>query len=122
MFTDLASGMPYVKAGQIRALAVTTAQRSALLPDLPSMAEAGVKDFDLNSWNGYLGPAGLPPEIVGKLNAAINKIVSNPETKAKLAALGFDAFSGTSADFATFVAQQVVTWGDLIKGAGIQPE
>ena len=122
MFTDVASGMPYVKAGQIRALAVTTAKRSALLPELPSMAEAGVKDFDLTSWNGYLGPAGMPPEVVAKLNAAINKIVGNPETKARLAALGFDAFSGTTGEFATFVAQQVTTWGDLIKGAGIQPE
>ena len=57
-----------------------------------------------------------------KLNAAINKIVGNPETKARLAALGFDAFSGTTGEFAAFVAQQVTTWGDLIKGAGIQPE
>ena len=122
MFTDVAAGMPYVKAGQIRALAVTTAERSALLPDLPSMAEAGVKNFDLTSWNGYLGPAGMPPEVVAKLNAAINKIVGNPETKARLAALGFDAFSGTTGEFAAFVAQQVTTWGDLIKGAGIQPE
>ena len=122
MFTDVAAGMPYVKAGQIRALAVTTAERSALLPELPSMAEAGVKNFDLTSWNGYLGPAGMPPEVVAKLNAAINKIVGNPETKARLAALGFDAFSGTTGEFAAFVAQQVTTWGDLIKGAGIQPE
>lgn len=122
MFTDVASGMPYVKAGQIRALAVTTAERSALLPDLPSMIEAGVKDFDLTSWNGYLGPAGMPPEVVNTFNAAINKIVSNPQTKARLAALGFDAFSGSPGDFAAFVTQQVTTWRDLIKGAGIQPE
>ena len=61
MFTDLASGLPFVQSGQLQALAVSTAQRSAIVPDLPSMAESGVPDFDLNSWNGYFGPAGLPP-------------------------------------------------------------
>ena len=61
MFTDLASGLPFVQSGRLRALAVSTAQRSAIVPDLPSMAESGVPDFDLNSWNGYFGPAGLPP-------------------------------------------------------------
>jgi len=122
MFTDVASGMPFVKSGQMRALAVSTASRSAVVPDLPSMSESGIKDFDLNSWNGYFGPAGLPPEVVAKLNAAINKIVSNPETKAKLAGLGFDAFSGTPQDFSNFVGQQLVLWQGLIKDAGIKPE
>jgi len=122
MFTDVASGMPFVKSGQMRALAVSTAQRSAIVPDLPSMSEAGIKDFDLNSWNGYFGPAGLPVDVVKKINAAINQIVSNPETKARLAGLGFDAFSGTPEDFATFVSAQLVLWRDLIKDAGIQPE
>jgi len=122
MFTDVASGMPFVKSGQMRALAVSTAARSAIVPDLPSMAEAGIKDFDINSWNGYFGPAGLAPEIVTKINAAINQIVSDPQTKAKLAGLGFDAFSGTSQDFSNFVAQQLVLWQGLIKDAGIKPE
>ena len=84
MFTDVASGMPFVKSGQVRAIAVSTAKRSELLPELPSMAEAGVKDFDLISWNGYFGPAGLPPDVVSKVNAAINQIVNDPETKKKL--------------------------------------
>ena len=57
------------------------------------MAESGVPDFDLNSWNGYFGPAGLPPEVVARLNAAINQVVARPETRQRLAALGFDAFS-----------------------------
>lgn len=122
MFTDVASGMPFVKSGQMRALAVSTAQRSAIVPDLPSMSEAGIKDFDLNSWNGYFGPAGLPVDVVKKINAAINQIVNNPETKARLAGLGFDAFSGTPEDFAAFVSAQLVLWRDLIKDAGIQPE
>ncbi|MDX3984231.1 MAG: tripartite tricarboxylate transporter substrate binding protein [Achromobacter sp.] len=122
MFTDLASGLPFVQSGQLRALAVSTAERSAIVPDLPSMAEAGVKDFDLNSWNGYFGPAGLPPEVVAKLNAAINKVVANPDVKKRLAGLGFDAFSGTPQDFATFVSEQRDLWGKLIKDAGIQQQ
>ncbi len=122
MFTDVATGMPFVKSGQLRALAVSTAERSAVVPDLPSMVEAGVPNFDLNSWNGYLGPAGLSPDVVTKLNAAVNQTIAKPEIKAKLAGLGFDAFSGTQQSFATFVADQLVLWRDLIKGAGIQPE
>ena len=122
MFTDVASGMPFVKSGQMRALAVSTATRSAIVPDLPSMSESGIKDFDLNSWNGYFGPAGMQPEIVAKLNAAINQIVNDPQTKTKLANLGFDAFSGSTQDFANFVGQQLVLWQGLIKDAGIKPE
>ncbi|OZI27158.1 ABC transporter substrate-binding protein [Bordetella genomosp. 7] len=122
MFTDLASGLPFVQSGQLRALAVSTAQRSSIAPDLPSMREAGVKDFDLNSWNGYFGPAGMPPEIVARLNAAINQIVSDPQVRQRLAGLGFDAFSGTRESFATFVSEQLDLWGTLIKDAGIQPQ
>jgi tripartite-type tricarboxylate transporter receptor subunit TctC len=122
MFTDLASGLPFVQSGQLRALAVSTAERSTIVPDLPSMREAGVADFDLNSWNGYFGPAGLPPEIVAKLNAAINQIVTNPDVRKRLAGLGFDAFSGTPEDFAKFVSAQRDLWGKLIKDAGIQPQ
>ncbi|MBO9357162.1 tripartite tricarboxylate transporter substrate binding protein [Bordetella petrii] len=122
MFTDLASGLPFVQSGQLRALAVSTAERSTIVPDLPSMREAGVADFDLNSWNGYFGPAGLPPEIVAKLNTAINQIVSDPAVRKRLAGLGFDAFSGTPESFASFVAEQRDLWGKLIKDADIQPQ
>lgn len=122
MFTDLTSGTPFVNSGRVHAMAVSTAERSALLPDLPSMEEAGVPDFDINSWNGYFGPAGMDPEIVKTLNAAINKIVNNPETKARLAELGFDAFSGTPEDFAGFVAEQYELWGKWIREANLEPQ
>lgn len=122
MFTDLASGLPFVQSGQLRALAVSTAERSAIVPDLPSMAESGVPDFDLNSWNGYFGPAGLPPEIVAKLNNAINQVVAKPEVRKRLAALGFDAFSGTPEEFAGFVSDQRDLWGKLIRDAGIEQQ
>ena len=122
MFTDLTSGLPFVQSGQLRALAVSTAERSAIVPDLPSMAESGVKDFDLNSWNGYFGPAGLPPEVVAKLNAAINQVVAKPEVKKRLASLGFDVFSSTPEAFAQFVSEQRDLWGKLIKDAGIEQQ
>ena len=122
MFTDLTSGMPFVQSGQLRALAVSTAERSKIVPDLPSMREAGVANFDLNSWNGYFGPAGMPPEVVAKLNQAINQIVAKPDVRKRLADLGFDAFSSTPQAFGVFVSQQLDLWGKLVRDAGIQPE
>jgi tripartite-type tricarboxylate transporter receptor subunit TctC len=122
MFTDVASGLPFVQSGRMRALAVSTAARSNVVPDIPSMQDAGISNFDINSWNGFFGPAGMPPEIVHKLNAAINKIVDDPAIRKRLAGLGFDAFSGTPEDFAAFVAQQRDQWGVLIKAAGIEQQ
>ncbi|MGB6105134.1 MAG: tripartite tricarboxylate transporter substrate binding protein [Pusillimonas sp.] len=122
MFTDLTSGMPFVNSGRLHAMAVSTAKRSELVPDLPSMEETGLPDFDINSWNGYFGPAGMSPEVVQVLNGAINKIVSNPDTKARLAQLGFDAFSGTPEEFAQFVQEQYELWGKWIKAAGIEQQ
>ncbi|WP_025138856.1 tripartite tricarboxylate transporter substrate binding protein [Achromobacter sp. DH1f] len=122
MFTDLASGLPFVQSGQLRALAVSTAERSAIVPDLPSMAESGVPDFDLNSWNGYFGPAGMPPDVVAKLNDAINQIVAKPDVRKRLAGLGFDAFSSTPDAFAQFVGEQRDLWGKLIRDAGIEQQ
>lgn len=122
MFTDFTSGMPFVNSGRLHAMAVSTAKRSELVPNLPSMEEAGVPDFDINSWNGYFGPAGMDPEIVKVLNAAINKTVNDPQIKEKLAQLGFDAFSGTPEDFAQFVKEQYALWGKLIKDANLAPK
>ena len=108
MFTDLTSSLAFVKSGQMRALAVSTAKRSDITPDIPSMEEAGVKNFDINSWNGFFGPKDLPPEIVAKLNKAINDTVNDPAVKKRLADQGFDAFSGTPESFAT-AARPLVT-------------
>ncbi len=119
MFTDLTSGMPFVESKKIKALAVSTAKPSALLPDLPSMEAAGINNFDINSWNGFLGPAKMDPEAVTTLNKTINSIVSDSKVKDELARLGFDAFSGSQEEFASFVEEQYKLWGKLIKDAGI---
>lgn len=122
MFTDVLTGLPHVQGGALRALAVTTKDRSPLVPDLPSMQEAGVPDFDITSWQGYFAPAGTPKEVVTKLNTEIRKIVEDPETKAKLATLGMDAFSGTSEDLGKFVDDQLVLWEKLVREAGIEKQ
>jgi len=122
IFIDVLTGLPHVKGNALRALAVTTKERSPLLPELPSMQEAGVPDFDITSWQGYFGPANLPREIVTRLNAEIRKIVEKPEIKAQLATLGMDAFSGTPEQLGTFVNEQLVLWERLIKNAGIEKQ
>jgi len=122
MFIDVLTGLPHVNGGALRALAVTTRDRSPLMSKLPSMQEGGVPDFDITSWQGYFGPAGLPKEIVAKLNAEIRKIVEKPEIKAQLATLGMDAFSGTPEELGTFVRDQLVLWEKLVTNAGIEKQ
>jgi tripartite-type tricarboxylate transporter receptor subunit TctC len=121
MFVDVPTGMPHVASKGTRALAMTTKKRSPLMPELPSMEEAGVPDFDITSWQGYFAPAGTPKPIVDKLNAAIQKVIAEPALKKRLAEMGMDAFSGSQEDFDKFVKDQLVLWTRLIKDAGIEP-
>jgi tripartite-type tricarboxylate transporter receptor subunit TctC len=122
MFTDLTTGLPHVKAHALRALAVTRLQRSKLVPDLPTLDEAGVKNFDMDSWAGMFAPANTPPDIVARLNGELRKIIDNPEIKGKIAAMGFEAFSSSPEELGDFVKVQLVKWTKMIKDAGIQPE
>lgn len=122
MFIDIPTGLPMVNAGKLRGLAVTTKERSALLPDTPSMQEAGVPDFDITSWQGWFGPANLPKDVVTRLNAEVRKTIENPEIRKQLGERGMDAFSGTPEELAKFVDEQLVLWTRLIKDAGIEPE
>ena len=98
MFIDVLTGLPHVKGKALKMLAVTTKQKSALLPELPTMDET-VKGFDITSWQGYFGPANLPKDMVTKLNAEIRKVVERPEIKSQLAERGMEAFSGTPEEF-----------------------
>jgi len=122
MFIDLAPGLEHVRAGTLRALAVTTKNRSALLPDLPSLHEAGIPDYDVTSWAGLFAPAGTPKEIVARLNDEVAKIIGNPDVRAKIAVTGFDAFTGPPETLAAFVQSELVNWSKLIKDAGIEPQ
>ena len=121
MFVDFPSGLPHVKSGAVRALAVTTAARSALVPDVPSMKEVGI-DFDMASWNAIFAPAGTPKPIVSRLNKELREIVADPVVYARLRSFGFDAFTSTPEELGEFVKGELVKWGRWTKDAGIQPE
>src|SRR3954454_21325358 len=121
MFIDVPTGLPHVTGKVLKALAVTTKRPSALLPHLPTM-DATVKGFDITSWQGYLGPANMPKEIVTKLNAEIRSIVERPDIKGQLAERGMEAFSGTPEEFDAFLKEQLVLWEKLIADAGIEKQ
>ena len=121
MFVDVLTGLPHVKGKALKMLAVTTKQKSALLPELPTMDET-VKGFDITSWQGYLGPANMPKDMVVKLNAEIRKIVERPEIKAQLAERGMEAFSQSPEEFEKFLKDQLVLWEKLIADAGIEKQ
>ena len=122
MFTDLTTGLPHVRSGALRALAVTRLQRSPLFPELPTLDEAGVAGFDMDSWAGIVAPAHTPPTIVTKLNKELRKIIDDPDVKAKLGNAGFEAFSSTPKEFGDFIKVQLDKWGKMVRDAGIQPE
>jgi len=121
MFVDILTGLPHVNGNALRALAVTTKDRTPLVPNLPSMQE-GVPELRHLVVAGLFRPAGMPKEIVTRLNAEIRKIVEKPEIKAQLATLGMDAFSGTPEQLGTFVGEQLVLWERLIRDAGIEKQ
>src|SRR5262249_5761417 len=122
MFTDLTTGLPHVRSGALRALAVTRLQRGPLFPELPTLDEAGVTGFDMDSWAGMVSPARTPPEIVTQLNRELRKIIDDPDVKSKLSNVGFEAFLSTSKEFEGFVKVQLGKWGKMVRDAGIQPE
>jgi tripartite-type tricarboxylate transporter receptor subunit TctC len=121
MFVDVLTGLPHVNGKALKALAVTTRKPSALLPHLPTM-DATVKGFDISSWQGYLGPANMPKDMVAKLNAEIRKVVERPDVKSQLAERGMEAFSSTPEEFDAFLKEQLVLWEKLIADAGIEKQ
>jgi tripartite-type tricarboxylate transporter receptor subunit TctC len=122
MFVDFVLGSPQAKAGNVRALAVTTKERSALLPDIPSMTEAGLPSFDLIPWNAIFAPANTPKPIVLRLNAELRRIIADPTVKERLAGIGFDAFASTPEELEMFVREDLANWSKWVREAGIEPE
>ena len=122
MFADLTSGLPHVRSGALRALAVTRIKRSSLFPELPTLDETGVTGFDMDSWAGIVAPAHTPPAIVAQLNTELRKIIDSPDTKSALGRVGFEAFSSSPQEFGEFVKGQLGKWGKMVKDAAIQPE
>jgi tripartite-type tricarboxylate transporter receptor subunit TctC len=118
MFDNLANSMPQVKAGKLRALAVTTAERSKLAPDLPTMAEAGLPGFDIATWFGLLAPAGTPKYVIAKWNAEVVKILNSPEMRDRLVAQGADAAPTTPGQFAAYIASELPKYARIVKASG----
>lgn len=122
MIENVPGTMPFVKDGKLRALAVTSRQRSPLAPELPTMAEAGVPGYEMIGWNGVFVPRGTPPRIVDRLAEEIIAIVGTPEVKTKLATLGAEPVGSRPEDFAVFMNAEAGRWGKIIKERGIKPE
>jgi tripartite-type tricarboxylate transporter receptor subunit TctC len=121
LFDPVPSSIGYVRSGKLRALAVTTAERSQLLPDTPSLSEF-VPGYEASTWFGAGAPRETPGDIVGKLNSAINAILGEPAIKARLADLGASVFTTSPADFGKFITAEADKWGKVVTLAGIKPD
>ena len=118
MFDNLPSALPHIKAGKLRALAVTSSKRAPALPDLPTIAEAGVPGFEATSWFGILAPAGTPRDIVMKVNAESNKALQAADMKEKLLAQGAEAVGNTPEFFGDYIKAETTKWAKVVKESG----
>ena len=122
MFEQMYAAMPSIKGGRLRALAITSKTRSALLPDLPTMGEAGFPAVEVLNWQGIIGPKGLPVEIVKTLNAAGNKALQDPDVRAKMLEQGNEIGGGTPEQFAALIKAEAPRWAKVVRDAKIDPE
>lgn len=123
LVVDLASARPHLQSGRLRALAVTSARRSALAPELPTVEEAlGLRDFDLAAWTGMFGPAGLPKDVVDKLSTTLQRVLAKPEVLERITGIGAEPTPSDTPTFTSLVKRQLEIWGKNVALAGIQPE
>lgn len=118
VFDNLASMLPHVRAGRVRALGVTSLKRSHAIPELPTISEAGVPGFEVSTWSGVIVPAGVPKHLVTRLNAEINKALVSAAAKEKLAGSGYELVGGTPEQFTEHVKKEVAKWADVVKRTG----
>lgn len=122
MFSTMLSGMPLVKGGRMRALAITSAARSPLMPDLPTMSEAGLKGFELTTWYGIVARAGTPKPVIEQIASDIAAVLKTPEVAGKIAAEGSQVVASSPDQFSGFLSAEVKKWAEVVKHANIQPE
>ena len=114
--------MQHIKAGKLKALGITSAKRSRLLPEVPTIAEQGLSGYEIIQWFGVFGPPGMPKTIVDKLNAEINAIIKLPDVVEKIESQGGTIYGGTPAAFASYIETDTAKWDKLVKAANIKPE
>ena len=119
-FAAMAGTLPHVQNGRLRALGVTTLKRWPGAPDVPTLSEAGLKGFEVNSWSGILAPAGTPGEIVTRLNTEIARIIRQKETRERLYSFGAEPIDNTPAEFAAYISSEIAKWAKVVKAAGIR--
>jgi len=117
-FDNITTAWPLAKGGKLRALAVTTAKRSAVAPEVPTLSESGLAGYEVGSWQGVFAPASTPPAIVKRLNVEIVKIINMPDVKEKLIGLGAEPVGNTSEEFGALVKTEVVKWAEVVKKSG----
>lgn len=117
-FVSLPAALPHVKAGKLTALGISASKRSAVAPDVPTIAESGLPGYEAENWYGVLAPAGTPREIVNKLNSEIVKVLRMPEVKERLHSQGFDTLSSTPEEFAAYIKSEIVKWAKVVKDSG----
>jgi len=121
-FATLPAVVPQIRAGKVRAIALASRERNPAVPDVPTMAEAGVPDFEVGTWSALIGPKGLPADAVQKLNAAINETLNDPEIRKRLMAEGAEIRPMTPSETADFFRAENARWVKVVKDAGIQPQ
>ena len=119
MFSALTSALTQIQAGRLRALAIASPKRTPTLPNLPTMAEAGVAGCEVSAWHGTMAPRGTPASVIAKLNAEIDKVLRLPEITERLTTIGFEPEGGSSEDFAKFIRTEMEKWGKVIRTAKI---
>jgi tripartite-type tricarboxylate transporter receptor subunit TctC len=122
MFDPIASSKPYLESGRLRALAVTTAQRSISAPDLPTVAESGLPGYEAMPWLGIVAPAGTPKAVVDRLYKEVSEVLKMQDVKDRFKSLGLDIIGNTPAEFATFIAQDQKKWDQVIKNSGAKAD
>ena len=113
---------PHIKAGKLRAIGVTTAKRTSVMPDVPTLAESGVQGFDVSSWNGVHVPSGTPADVINKLNMAFNKTMADPDVRKQLIDAGYEIIGGEPAKFSSFIASELEKWKPIVKLTKLEVE
>jgi tripartite-type tricarboxylate transporter receptor subunit TctC len=121
-FGSIATLRPHIQTGKLRAIAVTTVQRAAAMPEVPTFIESGLSGYEVNGWYGMLAPGRTPPAVITTLNNALRHALEEPDTRTRFAANGMDPAPGTADQFKTLIRSEIAKWAKVVRAAGIKPE